>query len=238
MREKYTKTILEEAVKKSVNYSELMRNLGYQSWSGFQWSHIKSRVKKYKIDTSHFTHKSRKPFLRSKKSAEEILIKTERSKGRADGRQLKRACLESGLKYKCQICNLKPIWNKKKLTLEIDHINGDWSDNKLKNLRFLCPNCHSQTTTCSKNKTKRENNCKNCGKQIGLKAKKCRKCASIDLKKIKRKTKIDWPSDQDMLKMKKYYSNVEIGKKLGISETSVRKRIKNIRRGPDGKALP
>ena len=50
---------------------------------------------------------------------------------------------------KCQ------IWNDKKLSLQLDHINGDNSDNRLENLRFLCPNCHTQTETyCSKCRAK------------------------------------------------------------------------------------
>lgn len=55
--------------------------------------------------------------------------------------------------YVCGICNMDPIWNGKSLSLHIDHINGIRNDNRLENLRFLCPNCHSQTETyCTLNK--------------------------------------------------------------------------------------
>lgn len=49
--------------------------------------------------------------------------------------------------YQCQICNLEPEWNNKVLVLQIDHINGINNDHRIENLRFLCPNCHSQTET-------------------------------------------------------------------------------------------
>lgn len=51
------------------------------------------------------------------------------------------------LPYQCQKCNMLPEWHNEILTLELDHINGNPYDNRIENLRFLCPNCHSQTTT-------------------------------------------------------------------------------------------
>lgn len=50
------------------------------------------------------------------------------------------------LPYKCAICGITK-WNDKTISLELDHINGKNNDNRLENLRFLCPNCHSQTST-------------------------------------------------------------------------------------------
>ena len=44
------------------------------------------------------------------------------------------------------MCGLSE-WINGKLVLELDHINGDHTDNRIENLRFLCPNCHSQTET-------------------------------------------------------------------------------------------
>ena len=55
------------------------------------------------------------------------------------------------VEYKCKLCGLNNSWNGKELTLELDHINGDRYDNRIENLRWLCPNCHSQTETfCGK----------------------------------------------------------------------------------------
>lgn len=59
----------------------------------------------------------------------------------------KRILRLSLLKYECSECSLPPKWNGKVLSLQLDHINGVNNDNRIENLRFLCPNCHSQTET-------------------------------------------------------------------------------------------
>lgn len=67
---------------------------------------------------------------------------------RVSGVRLKRYILHLGvMPYVCSLCDQKPFWNGKPLVLEVDHENGDSSDNRQENLRFLCPNCHSQTET-------------------------------------------------------------------------------------------
>lgn len=55
--------------------------------------------------------------------------------------------LYSGRSYKCEKCGIEGEWREEPISLEIDHIDGDRYNNRLENLRFLCPNCHSQTDT-------------------------------------------------------------------------------------------
>jgi len=54
---------------------------------------------------------------------------------------------EELLENKCSECGLYPEWNNKPLTLQLDHIDGIKLNNKIENLRILCPNCHTQTLT-------------------------------------------------------------------------------------------
>lgn len=144
MRIKYTKELLQESVNHSISYSDVIRYLGLKV-AGGTLCHVKSKIKEYDIDVSHFkgqAHNLGKSSNR-KKSPEDILV-VSKSKRRAHTYQLKRAMIESGIKYKCDICNISD-WQGQELSLDIDHKNGNFLDNRPDNLRFLCPNCHRQT---------------------------------------------------------------------------------------------
>lgn len=56
---------------------------------------------------------------------------------------LRRVMIEAGVPHHCVSCRQPPEWEGRPLTLVIDHR----LDNRLPNLRFLCPNCHAQTAT-------------------------------------------------------------------------------------------
>lgn len=68
-------------------------------------------------------------------------------KKRADHSMLGRVLLRSGKPYECERCQNDGTWQGERMCLELDHINGDATDQRLDNLRFLCPNCHSLTAT-------------------------------------------------------------------------------------------
>lgn len=62
---------------------------------------------------------------------------------------LKRALIETGRAYQCALCRNPGTWCDQTLRLEVDHVDGDYHNNEAWNLRFLCPDCHSQTDTFS-----------------------------------------------------------------------------------------
>lgn len=178
---KYTEKILRKAVKTANSYSEVLRNIGYKTMSGGMWSHIKKRISNLNIDTSHFTgHIPMKgKHSPTKKTPEEVLISNSTKK--PNTKQLRRVLLEIGKEHKCE-CGLGPKWQNKNLVLQIDHIDGNRHNNDRNNLRFLCPNCHSQTDNFGvKNShtygTKNKKKCIDCDSQISRKGTRCRDCA-------------------------------------------------------------
>lgn len=95
---------------------------------------------------------------------------------------LKKKLIEEGyIENVCVECGNEGEWNNKPITLELDHINGDRFDNRLENLRILCPNCHSQTPTFrGRNKIlfeKEVNSCVDCGCKILKRSTRCSDCS-------------------------------------------------------------
>lgn len=132
-------------IKESCNISEVLFKLGY-SVQGNSWGF--SLVRK-RMDELKLTHNSFKGKSTLGKSVERIIDpnKLFKENSKHNRTVLRRYILNHELiPYKCAICGAVE-WQGKTLSLELDHINGINNDNRLENLRFLCPNCHSQTTT-------------------------------------------------------------------------------------------
>ncbi|WP_407289232.1 HNH endonuclease [Streptomyces sp. BP-8] len=145
---RWTREILEAAVSASTNMCEVLRHLGLDVVGGHH-THISRRIKAYGIDTSHFASVVRTENMRynqRRRTAEEILVQaTSAHASRMPNTRLKRAMNEMGVEERCALCGIEPVWLGEPLPLEVDHVDGNWRDNRIENLRLLCPNCHSTT---------------------------------------------------------------------------------------------
>lgn len=137
--------MLEPLVKSSYSIVEVLKKLDMKDNGGNRYT-VKRKIKKFGLDYNHFTGKyhllGKKALNRS--PWQDILIKKTSLK-KEDAFRLRRALIESGRPYECEICHLGPLWQNKEMRIHVDHKNGETNDNTPENLRFLCPNCHSQT---------------------------------------------------------------------------------------------
>lgn len=157
---KITLEKLEEAAKEAYSASEMLRKLGLSCKSSSLITSVRKLVILKNIDISHWTNQSwskGKTALDDerlrKKSAEKIFCEN----SNAAPSYVRSLILKKNLlEYKCnkEKCNNLGEWQGQLLVLQLDHINGVRTDHRLENLRWLCPNCHSQTDTYGgKNKT-------------------------------------------------------------------------------------
>jgi hypothetical protein len=152
---KYTKEILENAVKNCISVAGVVRSLGLAEAGGTH-SHISRLIKKFQLDTSHFLprgihlgeHKGG-----SQKQPWQEVLRLRTSGRRQKVLRLRRAMIDSGREYRCEAegCSVKGEWLSKLISLEVNHKNGNWLDDRPENVEFSCPNCHSQTANyCGK----------------------------------------------------------------------------------------
>lgn len=133
-----TEDLLRRTVKENYSYLQVANKLGITRTSVVKY------IINYGISTTHFHPGRNRPIPNDK-------LFTNNSEFIRNSIIKDRLIKESLIQYICQ-CGQGNSWNKKELVLQLDHINGDRMDNRLENLRFLCPNCHSQTSTyCGKN---------------------------------------------------------------------------------------
>lgn len=147
---KYTKELLAPIIPHCRSFAEVMRKLGIRQTGGNQ-SNIKRRVLEAELDTSHFKGEgwNKGGTVIQKKSWETVLI-VYTTKNPPKCTLIQRALREMGRPYKCEECKNTGEWNGKALILQNDHRDGNRMDNRPENVRFLCPNCHSQTPNFSR----------------------------------------------------------------------------------------
>ena len=186
----------------------------------------------------------------SKRPIEYYLVEN----GQMSSSSLKERLLKEGLlEPKCSaphcpnpITTIDGLTGEEKPTpLTLDHINGINNDNRLENLRLLCANCDRfNPTFCRGSKRNTQKKVKEtfikregldlcaCGGKKYYTSIRCRTCHNRYLNDQDRvgfihKTKIEWPTDEKLLQMVKETSFLATGKSLGVSDTAVRKRLKN-----------
>lgn len=238
---KYNKETLMPVVQSSISMAEVIRKLGIK-WSGGQQQYIKSVIVRLGIDTSHFLGQGSGLGKKNVKAKtwQEILVRN-RSWIRETPFRLRRALIDSGRKYECEACGNSGQWMGNEIVLQVDHKNGDVMDNRKENVRFLCPNCHSQTEGWSgkkgrtgitkpiykKNKPKlrkarKVHQCIDCQKKVQRRSTRCSSCYAIQNRKANR------PKRELLLREVDMIGYSAVGRKYGVSDNAVRKWVKAV----------
>lgn len=216
----------QELLNTSNSYKDILQKLNYQTNNGNNFNTIKRRIRLENFDTTLLDINRKElqniqtTLLRTnnEKRIEDIFIENSSSTPSVVRKKLLKYKL---LEYKCAICANYGEHLNNPLTLQMDHINGINNDHRIENLRWLCPNCHSQTDTYS-NKKRKYRTCA-CGNNIITKrAKKCARCQRASIPPPT--TKINWISDEELKLLIESIPMLQIGKRLGVSDNAVRKR--------------
>lgn len=216
---------LRSIVDESATKTEVIEKCG-MSPTGAAWDALNRRCAEFGIDLSDLEQRSKSKMVStlvsgigSGKPIDELLsARNGRSRG-----NLKRRLIQEGLlEERCSECGIGNTWNGHPLVLVLDHINGDPNDNRLENLRLLCPNCNSQTGTfCRPHKSKKMGgSCVRCGRPI-TRHSSSKLCASC----VKRKVQ-DPPGVDELKALLESMSWSAIGRKFGVSDVAVRKWAK------------
>ncbi len=138
----------------------------------------------------------------------------------------KRIIAEKLLPYECAICGRGPVWKGKELVFVLDHINGVNNDHRLENLRFLCPNCNTQTETFAMRKysPKKHYKCSECGTEITRYSKTglCAPCFSKSSRKAER------PPREELEELIEEYGYCAVGRMFGVSNNAIKKWLHNL----------
>lgn len=194
-----------DLVSKSNTIADILRYFGLNNKGG-NHNTVKRRAKYENINMSHISlgrgsNKGKK--FPPRKTDADIFCEN----GTSNRHSLKKRIIRNNLiSYECSECGLKDIWNNKNISLQLEHKNGIPNDNRLVNLCFLCPNCHSQTDTYAGKRFKKNTKIKpgKSGPKPWLR-------------------KVDRPSKEDLEKLIQQYPIVTIGKMYGVSDNAIRK---------------
>ena len=236
---RYTRVEATEAVRASRSWAEALRRLNYCQ-TGANSKTLKKRAAEWKLSTAHFDpHAARLESLRRTPLPLERVLVRGSSYSRSS---LKRRLFDAGLRERrCELCGQDEIWRGRRMGLILDHINGVRDDNRLKNLRIVCPNCAATLDT-------------HCGRKNGsapIEPQKCLRCQTVFTPRYRGQRycsqycgsrweragvprpgarKVARPPHERLLREVEEHGYLGVGRRYGVSDNAVRKWLRDYER--------
>jgi len=201
----------------SKSFREFLLKIGSSSNGSGSYKSIKNQLIKLGVIIPEFNYENKNKISKKIDDVDVFIKSSFYSRQRLKERIIKNKLID----YRCDKCGNNGEWNGEKLSLHLEHKNGVNDDNRLINLTFLCPNCHSQTKTYGgKNKKRKEKKKCECGKEIFKTSKMCLECNSLKNRRVERPTIEKLKEEVDEFGFK------SIGRKYGVSDNAIRKWLK------------
>jgi hypothetical protein len=196
-------------------------------FTGRNHATVKRHIEQLGLSIAHFltpAQRNRLSGSKKRKPLSELLVKGEHR----PTSKLKKRLYEEGLKQAaCEECGQTEIWRGRHMSLILDHINGDTRDNRLENLRILCPNCNATLEThCGKNmRNIKRSICAVCS---GTYKGENRYCSQTCRQKARRaprpdRRKVERPPQAIIRKEVSILGFSATGRKYGVSDNAIRK---------------
>ncbi|MGO9821002.1 MAG: HNH endonuclease [Solirubrobacteraceae bacterium] len=225
---------MREAVAAATCWADTLRLLGYEV-KGANHRTVQRWAVRWNVPTGHFDpNVARRRSSKARAIALEQALVENSSYPRG---ALKERLLASGLKQRvCEMCGQDEVWEGRRMSLVLDHINGISDDHRFKNLRIVCPNCAATLEThCGRN-LPRERICPGCRKPFAPRHIRHRYCSEKcwgtvlgdRLRGVAQPTrrKVSRPSYQQLMEDVWTMSFLAVGRKYGVSDNAVRKWIR------------